>query len=303
MKKRIEGIVPPVITPLDKNGNLDDAALVKHHEYLIRNGVAALFVLGTTGEGPALSQRLKEKMIVRTVENTAKRLPVLVGISADDLDDYLNLASFAARSGADGVVAAPPCYLPLEESELLDFYRILTLEQPLPVYIYNMPAMTKIEMSPDLILQIAELPGIAGYKDSTGNFANFEKAAAVLKKRPDFSLFMGPDALLGKALDAGACGGVNSGANLAPQLFVGMYQSQKKQDRAMMEMYQKGIDALQKIYQFRENICCGAAAGLKYGLNKLGITEKYLIRPARPMEQQDVIDHFVEELKTNFPLR
>ena len=299
VSRRIEGIVPPVITPLNANGNLDCTALKKHHEYLLKNGVSALFVLGTTGEGPALPQRIKEEMIARTVENCAGRVPVLAGISADGLEDYLDLANFAARNGASGVVAAPPCYLPMEAPELLEFFRILTQEQPLPLYIYNMPAMTKIEMMPELLLEIAALPGVAGYKDSAGNLANFEKVAAELKQRDDFSLFMGPDALLGKALCAGACGGVNSGANVAPQFFVGCYQAYKAGNLEKMAEFQQKIELLQKIYQFRENICCGVAAGLKYALQCLGIAQNHLTRPALPITANTVIEDFAEMLKEN----
>ena len=302
MPKRIEGIVPPVVTPLNAYGSLDCQALVRHHEYLLKNGVAALFVLGTTGEGPALPRRIKEEMIARTVENCAGRVPVLAGVCADGLEDYLELACFAARHGASGVVAAPPCYLPLEEPELLEFFRILTLEQPLPVYVYNMPGMTKIDMQPRLLAKIAELPGIAGCKDSSGNFANFAALAAELRGREDFSLFMGPDALLGKALEIGACGGVNSGANLAPQFFVGLYRAYRAGETEKARKFQQGIEALQKIYQFRENICCGVAAGLKYGLSKLGIMSPHMIRPSRPIESENVIDLFAEQLKQEFGL-
>lgn len=302
MPKRIEGIVPPVVTPLNAYGSLDCQALVRHHEYLLENGVAALFVLGTTGEGPALPRRIKEEMIARTAENCAGRVPVLAGVCADGLEDYLELACFAARHGASGVVAAPPCYLPLEEPELLEFFRILTLEQPLPVYVYNMPGMTKIDMQPRLLAEIAALPGIAGCKDSSGNFANFATLAAELRNREDFSLFMGPDALLGKALGVGACGGVNSGANLAPQFFVGLYRACRAGDMEKVRKFQQGIEGLQKIYQFRENICCGVAAGLKYGLSKLGIMSPHMIRPARPIESESVIDRFVEQLKQEFGL-
>jgi len=112
MKKRIEGIVVPVVTPLDKNGALDGKALCRHHEYLIKNRIAGLFVLGTTGEGPALPLKVKQDMIVKTVENSNKRVPVLVGISADNLEDYLLLADFAARSGADGRADPRSCHRP-----------------------------------------------------------------------------------------------------------------------------------------------------------------------------------------------
>jgi len=302
MKKRIEGIVPPVVTPLKSDGTLDGRSLCRHHEYLIKNRVAGLFVLGTTGEGPALPQKIKEETIVRTVENCAKRVPVLVGISADNLEDYLALADFAARSGADGVVAAPPCYLPLENRELLEFYRILGAEQPLPVYVYNMPAMTKILMPPELVVEILQLPGIAGYKDSAGNAADFEKVASEMRDRREISLFMGPDTLLQGALRAGACGGVNSGANLAPQFYVGMYEACKSGDEAAAERYQRWIVDLQKVYQFRENICCGVAAGLKYALSRLGFMEPFMTRPARPIDGEPVIDDFVKRFSAEFKI-
>ncbi len=302
IKKRIEGIVPPVVTPLTAEGMLDIAALKRHHEYLLKNGVSALFVLGTTGEGPALDQRIKEEMIAQTVENCAGRVPVLVGVSADNLEDYLKLSKFAASCGADGIVAAPPCYLPLERNELAEFFRILTLEQSLPLYLYNMPAMTKIEMLPDLVLEIAAMPGVAGYKDSAGNLDNFKVVAENLKSRDDFSVFMGPDALLGKALAAGACGGVNGGANLAPQFYVGCYKAFLANDTAAMERCQQGIEALQKIYYFRENICCGVAAGLKYGLQCLKIMESHLTRPARRIESEKVIEDFAAYLAEEFKI-
>jgi len=297
---RIEGIVPPVVTPLTCNGDLDIAGLQRHHEYLLKNDVAALFVLGTTGEGPALNQRIKEDMIVKTVENCNNRVPVLAGVSADNLEDYLTLSKFAAAHGADGIVAAPPSYLPLERNELLEFYRILTLEQELPVYVYNMPAMTKIDMQPDLIIEIASLPGIAGYKDSSGKFDNFKTVADALKNRQDFSLFMGPDTLLKPALAAGACGGVNSGANLAPQFYTGLFKAFRAGDMENVERCQRGIEELQKVYYFRENICCGVAAGLKYALQCLKIMDSYLTRPAKRIECEKVIEDFACELQQQF---
>ena len=123
-----------------------------------------------------------------------------------------------------------------------------------------------------------------------------------MKDRKDISLFMGPDTLLGGALRAGGCGGVNSGANLAPQFYVGMYEACKNNDTAAMEKYQQWIVDLQKVYQFRENICCGVAAGLKYSLSKLGFMEKYLTRPARPIDSEAVIDDFVERFTKEFQI-
>ena len=295
--KRIEGIVTPVVTPLMADGQLDREGVFRHQDFLLKRGIAAIFVLGTTGEGPALPPALRHEMIRVSREATAGRAPLLVGISSASVEETLALARFAAEAGADGVVAAPPCYLPLEEPELLEFYRILATEQPLPLYIYNMPAMTKITLSPELVIRIAGLPNVAGYKDSAGDFAAFERVAEALKARDDFSLFMGPDALLGRALVAGACGGVNSGSNAAPEFFTGMLRAVREGDAAAVARWQREIDGLQAIYQFRENICCGVAAGLKYALAQLGLCGPALTRPARPMEPQPVIDAFVRHYR------
>lgn len=297
MNSRLEGIVTPVVTPLENAGGLDRESVHKHQNFLIERGICAIFVLGTTGEGPALPGRVQREMIECSAEAIGGRIPLLAGISSAALEDSLEQARFAAEHGADGVVAAPPCYLPAEEGELLDFYRILTKEQPLPVYVYNMPAMTKIEMSPQLILRIAELPGIAGYKDSSGNFAAFEKIAASLRNRQDFSLFMGTDLLLGKAIAAGASGGVNSGSNIVPELFVRLRKAALEGNTDELLFCQSRIEALQQIYFFRKNICCGVAAGLKYALSLLGLCGTAMTRPACPMEYHQEIVDFVRTLR------
>ena len=299
-KHRIEGIVTPVVTPLLPNGHLDYAAVERHQDFLLRRGISAIFVLGTTGEGPALPPLIRQEMIRASREATRSHAPLLVGISSASVEETLELARFAAAVGADGVVAAPPCYLPLETEELLSFYRILATEQPLPLYLYNMPSMTKITLLPELILRIAELPNVAGYKDSAGDFDAFQKVAAVLRERKDFSLFMGPDSLLGRAIAVGACGGVNSGSNVAPEFFTGMFEAARKQDQTAIDHWQKEIEGLQKIYQFRENICCGVAAGLKYALCGLGFCGKELTRPALPMEPNATIDAFIRHYTENY---
>ncbi len=296
-KKRIEGIITPVITPLTKNGNIDHEAVKKHHDFLITNGVSAIFVLGTTGGAAAVPQNVQQEMICASMEGIAGRVPLLVGISAADIETSLEMGRFAASHGADGVVVAPPCYLPMEADELLEFYRIIATEQPLPVYIYNMPAMTKINMPPELIIRIAALDGVAGYKDSAGDFEAFRKVCGALKTRDDFSLLMGPDVLMGRAIGVGACGGVTAGANIAPQVYVRCYRAALTHDEAEERKWQAEIEKLQSIYQFRENICCGVTAGLVKALSEMGICQNYLSRPWKPLDDTPAVSEFVRHLQ------
>lgn len=287
-RQRLEGIVTPVVTPLTPEQKLDKTALGRLFDFLLGHGIAAVFVLGTTGEGPVLSRRLREETVAASAELLAGRVPLLVGISASSLDDALELGRFAARQGANGVVAAPCCYLRNDEAELLDFYRILGAELPLPVYVYNMPATTKIDMPPELIVKIAGLPGIAGYKDSAGNFEAFSEVVSRLKHRSDFSLLMGPDSRLRAALRIGAHGGVNSGSNLMPQLFSGMFRAVRENDEAEQLRLQQQIELLHDLYLFRSDRSSGVIAGLKTGLNELGICGVSVARPARPLEPEAV---------------
>ena len=302
MSKTFSGVIPPVVTPYNEAGGLDTAALARHHDRLIAHGVGGIFVLGTTGEGPALPRRLREAMLAESIDHAAGRVPVLAGISAAGLDDSLELARFAARHGADAVVAAPPCYLAPADRELVEFYRILTLEQPLPVFVYNRPGTVKITMSPELIAEIAQIPGIAGCKDSAGDFPAFRRTRELVKDRKDFVLLIGPDARLGDALDAGAQGGVTSGANFAPALYVGMYRAQQAGDRAAMARFQQGIDLLQKLYTCRENICCGVVAGLKYALARTGFMRPDLIPPFLTRKSDAELDAVVDKLAAEYPL-
>ena len=167
--KKIRGIVPPVITPLNKDGSLDICGLENLLEHIIGGGVHGLFILGTTGEGPALGINRQKEMIRETVRINNGRLPVLVGISNAALQDTLDVADYAARAGADGLVCAPPSYFMPGEEELVDYFRYVAANVKLPLFLYNMPSMTKINMKPALVKRLAEIPNIRGYKDSSGS--------------------------------------------------------------------------------------------------------------------------------------
>jgi len=286
MNTRLEGIITPMITPLQADGTLDCVGLQKQIDRLLHAGIAGIFVLGTTGEGPALGRSLQQQMIRESVKIIAGRAPLLAGISAAAPDDSVELGLFAKQVGADAVVAAPPCYLPADDRELETFYRRLTSETGIPLYLYNMPAMTKINMSPELIIRLASIPGIVGYKDSAGDLTAFLRVLAALKDRRDFSVLMGPDMLMTEAVRHGAQGGVNGGSNLCPELFVTAYRAARRGDAAAVARLQSKIEMVQKVYGFRSHICCGVIVGLKAGLQHLGVCGVAEAWPARPAEPE-----------------
>ena len=128
MKLPLTGIVPPMITPLRDRDKLDTEGLERLVEHILAGGVSGLFILGTTGEGPALSYRLRRELIWRVCKQVNNRVPVLVGITDTAFVESVNIARSAAESGASAVVLAPPYYLPEAQPELQEYLNHLVPE-------------------------------------------------------------------------------------------------------------------------------------------------------------------------------
>jgi 4-hydroxy-tetrahydrodipicolinate synthase len=167
------GIIPPLVTPLTGRDALDVAGLEKLVEHVIAGGVSGIFILGTTGEGPSLSYRLRRELIERACKLVRRRVRVLVGITDTAFVESVNVAQWAAEAGADAVVLAPPYYLPEGQPELREYLDCLVPELPLPLFLYNMPALTKVQYELDTLRHAMENPRIIGLKDSSGNMPTF----------------------------------------------------------------------------------------------------------------------------------
>jgi len=284
--KEFHGIIPPAITPLTQENEIDIGGLERLLEHMLRGGVHGIFVLGTTGEGPALGHRQQETMIRESVRIIRGRVPVLVGISSSSFRDSVDLADFAKKAGASASVAAPPYYFSLGDPELVDYYRSLAEETELPLFIYNMPSMTKVYLRPKLICQLAEIPGIRGYKDSSGNMPDFHEVLISLKDREDFSIFVGPEELLGESVLFGADGGVSGGANLIPETFVGMYNAARLGNMEEMRKFQKKIYEQRKLYSLG-HYQSSMIKGVKSALKAMGICEDCMVKPFNHFERAD----------------
>ena len=135
MTAPLSGIVPPLITPMRDRDTLDVPGLGRLIERILAGGVSGVFVLGTTGEGPSLSYRLRRELVARVSAQVQGRVPMLVGITDTAFVESLQLARFAADAGAAAVVAAPPYYLPGGQPELQEYLDHLVPELPLPLFL------------------------------------------------------------------------------------------------------------------------------------------------------------------------
>lgn len=248
MNVSFSGIIPPLVTPLRARDQLDHAGLERLVEHVLAGGVHGLFILGTTGEAPSLSYRLRRELIDCVTKQVAGRVPVLVGVTDTSFVETVSLSSHAAEAGATALVLATPYYFPAGQTELFDYVENLVRELPLPLVLYNMPSLTKVWFEIETLEKLTSHPGIVGVKDSSGDLAYFQRAVGLKAIRPDWSIMIGPEALLPLAMSLGGDGGVSGGANVFPELFVGCYQACKDNNSSEIEWFKNSIDDFQRVY-------------------------------------------------------
>lgn len=275
-----------MLTPLRASDEVDLAALPGLIEHILSGGVAGLFVLGTTGEAPSLSYRLRYQLVEEVCQRVAGRVPVLVGITDSSFQESVELSQFAADCGAQAVVAAPPYYFPMLPGDLARYFLELAEAVALPLYLYNMPACTKVAIDLETTQRCLPHPNIVGFKDSGGDWAFFEQLLVLREARPDWSLFVGPEHLTGEAVLRGGDGGVNGGANLFPKLFTDLYRAAAAGDRSHVATLQLRVEALGRLYQVGTDFV-SVARSLKCALSHLGICRETMERPFTPYGERE----------------
>lgn len=301
-KEKLNGVITPLTTPLLPEGELDVAGLKNVIDYVVDGGVTGIFILGTTGEGPSLSSSLKKKVIEETCSHVNKRVPVLVGISDASLEESVKLTVYSKEKGADAVVTAPPFYYVLSPKELHKYFITLANQSELPVYLYNMPAQTKMTIDVGMVDALADHPNIYGIKDSSGNAVYYNSLIDKLKRRTDFSVFVGPDEMMASTVLAGGDGGVNSGSNMFPHLYVKLYEAARDGDLGRVKELQRSVMLIsQSIYNGvkGEN---SFLKGIKTTLSLLGIINgSYTAQPltAHSEPEVNVIRENLEQVKAD----
>jgi 4-hydroxy-tetrahydrodipicolinate synthase len=261
MQRPLRGIIPPLVTPLTPDGQLDIDALARVIEHVLAGGVHAVFILGTTGEATSLPYDTRRQLIQHTTKIVNRRVPVVVGVTDTVLAHGLSLARSAADHGADAVVVSTPYYATPNQSELTTYVNAFITGQPLPIVLYNIPHLTKMAFAPDTVKELAQNPRVMGMKDSSGDQPYFE-AIRQLTDRPDFAFLVGNEPLIFAAYLRGAHGSIPSGANVAPRLFVKLHdalcEGRPSQPKARILFQQ--VSTLRQLYTQRP----GAPGVIRY---------------------------------------
>jgi 4-hydroxy-tetrahydrodipicolinate synthase len=282
LARPLRGIITPMATPLAGHDTLDRPAVERLLERLIAGGVSGVFLLGTTGEAPGLSYRLRSEFVDQVCAVVAGRVPVLVSVTDTSVVETLNFAGHACKAGASGLVLAPPYYFELSQPEILRYLERLTPQLPLPVYLYNIPSLTKTPFAPETVRAAADLTNVYGIKDSSGDMTYFAELIRTLADRPDFAILCGPEELLAQAMAMGAHGGISGGSNLWPELFVALYRAALNRDTERIGRLQTMVAEIgSNVYNLRPE---GSSylRGMKCALSVLGCCRNIMAEPYEP---------------------
>lgn len=284
------GIIPPMVTPLlSDNLTLDVNGVKNLVEHLISGGVHGIFILGTTGESTSLSYKTREQFIIESCRAINGRVPVFVGITDTSIEESIHLAIIAKKARAAAVVAAPPYYYGLGQEELYKYYWSLADQLPLPLFLYNMPSHTKVNIDVKTVVRLAEHPNVIGLKDSSANTVYFQSLIYVLKAKENFSLLVGPEEITAETVLMGGNGGVNGGANMFPKLYVELYNAAVAKDFARISELQNLVMEISTRIYTVGSYGSSYLKGLKGALSALGIINGNIAPPFTAFDEKEMI--------------
>lgn len=302
LKMPLRGIIPPLVTPLLNNNTLDEEGLEKLIEHVISGGVHGIFVLGTTGEFASLSHKIRKELIRKSCRLVNGRVPVLVGISDSAFTESLNLSECATENGADAVVLTPPYYFSPGQAELLEYLKRIMQHIRLPMFIYNMPVHTNVNFAPETVKSAAEIPGVIGMKDSSGKLSYLNQIRYLMKDDyPDFTFLIGPEELLSEFVIMGGHGGINGGANLFPDLYVGLYEASLKKDFETIKKLQTKVMQISTSLYTIGHFGSSLLKGLKCALSVKGICNDFMAEPFHRFKEPErkKVKEVLNRLKLN----
>ncbi len=188
----IRGSIPAIVTPMQEDGSLDLPALRRLLDWHIAEGSDAVVVVGTTGESPTVDMDEHCLLIRETVAHVAGRIPVIAGTGANSTSEAIELAHCAKAAGASAHLSVVPYYNKPTQEGLYQHFKAIAEDVDLPLILYNVPGRTVADLSNDTTLRLAQVPGIVGIKDATGNL---ERGIELIKRAPPgFAIYSGDDA-------------------------------------------------------------------------------------------------------------
>jgi 4-hydroxy-tetrahydrodipicolinate synthase len=267
----IRGSIPALVTPF-KDGALDLATLKRLVDWQIEQGSTGLVPVGTTGESPTLSHEEHETVVAEVVRAAAGRVPVIAGAGSNNTAEGIRLIRHAEAVGADAALVVTPYYNKPTQAGLIAHYTALHDCCTLPIIIYNIPGRSVVDMTPETMGRLAQLPRIIGVKDATGKIERVSQQRAACGA--DFIQLSGEDATALGFNAHGGTGCISVTANVAPKLCAEFQAATLAGDYATALAYQDRLMPLHEAIFLEPGL-----AGAKYGLSRLGLCREEVRLP------------------------
>jgi 4-hydroxy-tetrahydrodipicolinate synthase len=275
--KPITGSIVALITPFQADGSVDYAALRKLIDWHIAEGTDCLGVVGTTGESPTVTTDEHCEIIRVSVEQAAGRVPVMAGCGSNSTAEAVNIARFAQRVGADcQLQVVPYSNKPTQEGQYQHFKTIAEATGDLPMVLYNVPGRTVADLQLETVLRLAQLPGVIGIKDATGNI---ERAQWLIREVPEgFAVYSGDDPTAVALMLCGGQGNISVTANIAPRLMHELCVAAIAGDN------KRSMDIQLRLMPVHKNLFLeGNPIPVKWAMARMGLCGGTLRLPLTPM--------------------
>lgn len=236
-----------MITPFDKNNNIDFQKTTVLIDYLINHGSDSLVVTGTTGESPTLSNEEKIALIKHTVKEVNGRVPVVAGTGSNNTNASIKLTQQAEEAGVDSIMLVVPYYNKPSQEGLYQHFKAIIESTSLPVMLYNIPGRSAVNMSVDTIVRLSEFSNVVAVKEASGSLDAM--AEIISKTKEDFALYSGDDSLTLPALAIGADGIVSVASHIIGDEMQAMIKSYLSgETAAAAEQHRKLLPIMKQLF-------------------------------------------------------
>jgi 4-hydroxy-tetrahydrodipicolinate synthase len=300
VKNHYRGVIVPMVTPFTKDGAIDLLAAEQIVEHLVSHKTHP-FILGTTGESASVPEKYRADYVKTIVKTTAQRAVTYAGISGNCLEEAIHAANTYFDLGIDAVVAHPPGYFPLNDKQILFYYEELLAHIEGPLILYNIPPVTHLSLSLDVVEKLSYHPLVVGFKDSEQSHKRQAQSLKLWAERDDFSYLTGWAATSAETVLRGGAGLVPSAGNLFPGVFHDLYQSALAADRKKALSLQEDADHIGHAYQ-DGFILSEALSALKIMMHESGFCLPHVLPPLKDLdgEKRNLVRSRYQELKNKY---
>ena len=274
--KPIVGSIVALVTPMHEDGSLDFDGLRRLIDWHVAEGTDCIAVVGTTGESPTVSIEEHCEIVRVAVEHAGGRIPVMAGTGGNATSEAIELTRYARQVGADCTLQVVPYYNTPSQEGMVRHFRAVAEAVDLPLVLYNVPGRTVADLQHETVLRLAQVPGIVGIKEATGNI---ERAARLIREVPaGFSVYSGDDGSAIALMLLGGHGNVSVTANVAPRLMHEMCMAAIEGDlRRAREIHMRLLTLHRVLF------CEPSPAPAKWALARLGRGQPHLRLPLLPL--------------------